>query len=182
MKEKLSFKRGKDPKSAMGIGIRAKINRIINEYYKNDWGFKDEEEFDDNRILEELLCDDVGYCGVDEVMEKEFISFLINTGVDICVNNNQTLRLASAFGHFEAVKLLLDAGADVHAGDDEALLWASIKGYTKIVKLLLDAGADVRVNSVLRVASEYNHSDIVKLLLDAGAISDALKWKFHFRN
>ena len=41
--KKISFKRGGDPKSAMGIGIRAKINRIINEYYKNDWGFKDEE-------------------------------------------------------------------------------------------------------------------------------------------
>ncbi len=60
----------------------------------------------------------------------------MDAGADVHTDNDIALRLASRYGHLEAVKILLDAGANIHAKDNEALRWAKYKGHTEIVELL----------------------------------------------
>ena len=96
------------------------------------------------------------------------ISWLLENGANIHVDNDHTLRWASYVGRTEIVKLLLEYKADIHAVSDDALRAASLEGHTEIVKLLLQYNANIHAHNdqALRWASDAGHTEIVKLLLE----------------
>ena len=57
-------------------------------------------------------------------------------GVNIHVNNEDSLKLASYHGHLEVVKYLVENGANMHINDDEPLRWAIANGHSDVVKYL----------------------------------------------
>ncbi len=93
------------------------------------------------------------------------------------IDKNNSLILASYYGHIEIVKILLNNGANVnflHKDGDSSLNIASREGHTEIVKILLHNGANINyINKDRRgsliISSSKGHTEIVKLLLDNGA-------------
>jgi ankyrin repeat protein len=91
----------------------------------------------------------------------------IRIGIDM----NNSLYIASRYGHIRIVKLLLAAGSDVRSNNTLSLRWASRCGHINIVKILIDAGSDVNASDdySLTHASHDGHINTVKLLLESGA-------------
>ena len=114
----MNFERRQDPKSAMGIGMRERIKRMMEE---DNW---------------ECENDDAALKWASSKGHIEIVKFLLKVGVNVHSNHNFALRYASFYGHIEIVKLLLDAGANVHDWEDEALRRASTNGHTEVVELL----------------------------------------------
>ncbi|MEK0338440.1 MAG: ankyrin repeat domain-containing protein, partial [Nitrosopumilus sp.] len=82
------------------------------------------------------------------------------------LNPNKLLIQAAENGFLPGVKKAIERGADVHTDEDEALRHASAYGHYNIVALLLDNGADIHAihDQALRSASLFDHSDVVELL------------------
>ena len=113
-----SFKRGLDPKEAMGIGQIEKIKREM-ENENQEWKGKD-------RAL--IWASGKGY--------KDYVMYLLEAEANIHAEHEYALRWASEKGHKDVVEVLLKAGANVHALDDEALRWASENGHKEVEELL----------------------------------------------
>ena len=116
-------------------------------------------------ILNCLQC-----CGVsflDAVGEGcvNIVSFMIERGADIHIEDDWPLCFASECGHLEVVIVLLDRGA----ARDRALRFASANGHVEVVRELLDRGADTDNRSALSSACSNGHLEVVRELLDRGA-------------
>ena len=103
------------------------------------------------------------------------VEMLLKHGnVDVAVNKNEPIRLASANGAVDIVRLLITHPA-VNPGaiNNEALTMAAKHGHTEIVRVLLaHPKVDSSARNYLAIywASELRHADIVKLLLHNGRI------------
>jgi ankyrin repeat protein len=65
----------------------------------------------------------------------EIVSYLIEKGADVHVNNDSPLQWSAGKGHLEIAKYLISQGANIHA------LRASIEaGYLDVVRYLLGMG------------------------------------------
>ena len=108
----------------------------------------------------------------------DVVRLIINDGrVDPAADENNALRLASAYGHTGVVRLLLsDERVNPAAADDYAFGLASDNGHTEVVRLLL---SDKRVkpatrdNYAIRVASAFGHTGVLRLLLEDGRVNPA---------
>lgn len=70
------------------------------------------------------------------------IKYALDNGLDIHIEDDAPLRMASRFGCKNTVKYLLEKGANVHAGGDDALMWAyELEDGDDIVDLLYKYGA-----------------------------------------
>lgn len=116
-----------------------------------------------------VVWDDVALMFAAENGHDLVVGFLLDSGVDPCVNDSVALRWAAKNGHEAVVSRLIKAGANVRAKDDLALRWA--KGKAGVVGLLLKAGADPHANNdeALRFAASDGHVAEINLLLEAGA-------------
>ncbi|MDB6096370.1 MAG: hypothetical protein JWM09_648 [Francisellaceae bacterium] len=98
------------------------------------------------------------------------VKLLLAQGWDVRAENNEAIRLAASFGHFELVNLLLDelkVGAS--ANNNEAIRFAARFGHLKVVNRLLEVqGVDVRAenNYAIRFAASNGHLDVVERLLE----------------
>ena len=96
----------------------------------------------------------------------ETVKYLIDSGANIHIRNNETLRWAVYQGHREIVKYLLEQGAYVHASDDYALRWAAENGYLDVVKCAVEHGANVLADNsyALRMANINGHIEVEEYL------------------
>jgi len=101
----------------------------------------------------------------------DFVIAALDSGADIHVENDFSVRYASRNDQYETVKLLIEHDADIHANTDEAVRYASERGHYNVVKLLIENGADIHANTdeAVRTASMYGHYKTVKLLIENGA-------------
>jgi ankyrin repeat protein len=143
---------------------------LIKYFFK---GRADDLEINKNNLF-------IEYCTRNQV---EAVTFLLDNGVNIHVDNDEALRRSVFYKNFEVVKLLIEKGANIHAGDDDALRRSAINGDIKIIKLLLDNEANIHVDndSSLLWSASGGHFEVVKLLLEKGidihALNDdALRW------
>lgn len=130
--------------------------------------------------LNELFLD-AAYNG-----EPDFISLLLNAGVNVNISNadddRTALMHAASTGRVDIINLLISNGANVNKKDDSgwtALILASINNYKEIIKLLLEAGADVNLKnnwrkSALNYASKNKSASMVSLLKKYGAMNEEL--------
>lgn len=86
----------------------------------------------------------------------EEVQRLINSGVDIHVQNDQALFDAASNGHLPVVEFLVDHGADIHAQHDLALIHAAGEGNLPVVEYLLSQGANINVLSSEQ-REQYQH-------------------------
>ena len=95
----------------------------------------------------------------------------IKNGADIHYKNDDSLKTACQYGHYDIIKFLLENGADVNADKDAALYYASYRNSVEITKLLIEYGANVNatLGSPLEFAIRYENFELVKLLIENGA-------------
>jgi len=86
----------------------------------------------------------------------EIITWLIEKGIDVCVNKNRALKCASGNGHLDIVKLLVEHGADIHDNYDEALYMASKNKHDSVIDYLVENGANINDKIMIPVATCNN--------------------------
>ena len=81
------------------------------------------------------------------------------------------LTIAAATNHVEMIKFLIESGADIHIDEDKSLKTAAYNGNYEAVKFLIKLGAKVCVdnNAPLKYAVEHGYLEIVKYLINKGA-------------
>jgi ankyrin repeat protein len=101
----------------------------------------------------------------------DVLHMLLESRVDIHLDNDYKLRNATELAQWDLVKFLIQRGANIHVNDDYPLQSAASRGELAMVSYLLDKGADIHAadDIALQVASEYGYSEVVGLLLDRGA-------------
>ena len=92
--------------------------------------------------------------------------------------NNDSLFVASMYGHIEIVKLLLVRANKYITNYSCPLRVSAGYGHTKIVKLLIKCGAKMCVDYALMYSAKNGHLEIVKLLLGAGANIHAIDMNY----
>ena len=107
----------------------------------------------------------------DNDSNYETIKTLIIQGVDIHMNNDNTLCLSAFKNNPKTIKLLLDSGCNIHTNDDETFILSVVNNNIKITKYLLKRGANVNANNgeALKFCSINNNTKMIKLLIKYGA-------------
>jgi len=121
----------------------------------------------DNRVLEkEYFLQHA----IDK-KQKNIIEILIESGVNIHIDNDTPLIELCNAQEFELMKLFVQNGANIHAQDDMCLITTCINGNLEIFKYLINNGANIHAQNelALRLACANGHIKIVKMLLDLGA-------------
>lgn len=100
----------------------------------------------------------------------EVINFLIEKGVDISCNYNESLRRVCELGHLEVVKILVENGADVNDYYGSPLGNAALVGNLEMVKYLMEKGATLEMGDfyAARTACQNSHLDILKYFIEKG--------------
>jgi hypothetical protein len=101
-----------------------------------------------------------------DLEEVETWKWLVESGIDIHVDNDYFLKHAAYYGHLELVKYLVESGLDIHVEEDLSLRYAAMKGHLEVVKYLVEKGSDIHSNNdeALRNAFYRGYSEIVKYL------------------
>jgi hypothetical protein len=109
----------------------------------------------------------------------EEIKRLVESDVDIHLDNDVYLRYASSFCSVDVVNELIRAGADVNAKNGEIVLCAIIKDKLENIKALIAAKYDIHVqnNLPLLTAVKHNKHLIVSYLIEAGVDISAENYK-----
>jgi ankyrin repeat protein len=100
------------------------------------------------------------------------VSFLVDHGADIHVNNEMPLHVACYNMHMNVVThILQDPNTDIDAKNGQALIIACEKGYLEMVEYLVKCGSNIRIDeeSPLIGAATYGHLHIVQYLVRHGA-------------
>lgn len=94
--------------------------------------------------------------------------------VNLTIDENCGIILASENGHLNAVKFLVEKGADIKAQNNLAVILACANGKIDIVKYLTLLGADITAqdNIAMRLAKFNGHTDIIKYLISQGVSED----------
>lgn len=102
--------------------------------------------------------------------------------IDVCINKNSPIQIASDTGHIEAVKYLLkDPRVDPSDMDCYALILASANGYSEIVKLLLEderVDPSIHDNEALRRTIICGHTETLKVLMEHYKVNCAVNDNF----
>jgi uncharacterized protein len=93
----------------------------------------------------------------------------LNHGVDIHVDNDYALRLATKHGHETLFKYLIKKGANVKAYNNQVLSLASETGNIEMVKYLINKGVNVDIHAI-RAASVRGHATVFKYLIKRAVI------------
>lgn len=128
VKESYNFERGKEPKSSLEIGRRA---RIYNEARKAGWTIPDDES---------ALIWAATYNQMDD------LKYLYEEGADYTAFNNEAFTSAAENGSFDAVKFLVGLGVDIHDNNEYALRYATKNSKYDIMEYLLNLGANPHIN------------------------------------
>lgn len=147
IRESIEFRRGEDPKRALGIGKRAAISQWL----------KGQGLYDD---------DESALVHSAEAGKLDFVKYMIADGVDPNIFDNSPIEGAAWKGHLDVVKYLHQAGADIN----RALPWATHQGNLDIVKYLIEEGADPTQYDGLPLiwAAEYGELEVIKFLIEKG--------------
>ena len=107
---------------------------------------------------------------VEVLRDTNFESELKESDFSTADKNNY-LKKAAGLGHLEIVKYLIDSGSNIHLRNNETLRWAVYQEHREIIKHLIENGANINVDGsyVLRWAAEYGHLDVVKCCVENGA-------------
>jgi hypothetical protein len=105
IKESISFERGKDPITALGVGIRSSIIKFLIDNGEFDPDNLDELKISDSQLL--VYCCKYG--------KFDWAKFLIEQGADVNRYEGASLEWASVRNYTDIVDLLLGAGADPKA-------------------------------------------------------------------
>jgi ankyrin repeat protein len=93
-------------------------------------------------------------------------------------NGDEALILSAHKGKLEFVTYLVEHGVNIHTDDDNALIEAAFHGHLDVVEFLVENGAAVntRNDSALEYSAGRGHLDIVKYLVrnNAGHFLQAL--------
>jgi hypothetical protein len=127
LNESVNFQRGRDTKTAIGIGMEEKLKNYMST--ANPLAFL---AFRDPRRKYWLqICAQGG--------RNDLVKYLLSKGVDPNINDGAPLYLAASEGHFEIVKTLIDAGADPNLM--HPLLSALLNRHYEIAEYLIERGA-----------------------------------------
>jgi ankyrin repeat protein len=178
IKESVSFTRGENPKSSMGVGMTNRIRKHM-ESEGREW------EGPEDALRWSATHD-----------YPEYVRYLLDMGIDPDSPGPKginALMLASKYhlstrsDNTDVIDALVQAGADVNALHDAGLAplhWAAMDGRTEAVKYLVDASADINAREMdgwtpLMYASGNGHLKTMRVLLEAGAdynIKDVDGW------
>lgn len=108
---------------------------------------------------------------IKELWTAKTFKWLNDCGVDLHINDDRTLRLASHEGHLDVVKYLIERGAHIHGYNDYAVRYAAEGGNLDVVKYLVKQGADIHAEdeSALILATKAGKLETVKYLVERGA-------------
>lgn len=96
----------------------------------------------------------------------ESVKSLINSGVKINNEYDNSLPFAARNGHLHVVRYLLEeCGADIHFENDWPLQLACQNGHLPVVKYLIERGA-IPTGQSICLAAKYEHYDVVKYLAE----------------
>ena len=114
--------------------------------------------------------------------QLKVVQCLLETGVDVHLDNDLALRTACKRGYIKLVKILIEKGANIHAKNDRPFQLACRSGKIEMVKYLVEMGANIDIknsNALLEAKKEakkrlknlfripelikYRHNDIHNL-------------------
>lgn len=101
----------------------------------------------------------------------DIVTYLVDQGVDIDINDGSPLRISCGKGYLDIVKFLIESGADINIDNSAALRWPALHGNFDVVKYLIESGADISTNNyqALIESCRSGHLSIVKLFIEMGA-------------
>jgi len=118
----MKFERGQDPKDAMKIGIRAKLEAYLKEEHP-----KLSYLGDPSYLLR--ICAENG--------KLDFVQYLVEKeSADVHDNDDHALRWAACNGHLDVVKYLVEHGATITANNNLAWRWAKENGHQEVYNYL----------------------------------------------
>ena len=107
--------------------------------------------------------------------------FLIDKGVDICIDNNKAIRLVSVSGNSNLIRLLCNNGADFKVNNHECIRNAVIKGDIEMSKYLSSL-YDFKNNyynlfiKLLKLSCKYGHLGIFNFFFREGICENRKKY------
>ena len=105
----------------------------------------------------------------------EIVEFLIDSGMDVNINDGMLIDFAVSYEDVESVKILLERGIDINLGDRRCrarslLARAASTGNIELVDIFIGLGVDVKNDEMaVKDATNYGHLKILKMLIEHGA-------------
>ena len=114
-------------------------------------------EYGENNIKEYALSR-IAYSGNLDTLQQ-----LIEFGIDVHIDNEYCLRIASSRGNLSMVQYLIEKEqANIHALDDYALRYAAFFGHFSVVKYLVEHGANAGTHIMTLLKDMSNMDNTVR--------------------